>query len=48
MKCIFQKYSRGRLHGVQIFPLVGGGDKAPPEDASAQGGLRLPCREFTP
>ena len=34
--------------GGQIFPLVEGGDKAPPEDASAQGGRRFPCREFTP
>ncbi len=28
-------------------PLVEGGVKAPPENASVQGGRRSPCREFT-
>jgi hypothetical protein len=34
--------------GGRIFPLVEGGDKAPPENGSAQGGRRFPCRELTP
>ena len=31
----------------RCIPLVEGGVKAPPENASVQGGRRSPCREFT-
>jgi len=31
----------------RYIPLVEGGVKAPPENASVQGGRRSPCREFT-